>query len=59
MKRKQFVQRLAKEGCLLLRSGGRHDVYINPQTGRRQPAARHTEINDVPARHIRKRLGLD
>ena len=58
MKRREFVRRLKRDGCLLLRRGGRHDIYINPKTGLRQPVPRHTEIDDVLARHIRKYLGL-
>jgi len=59
MKRRQFVRRLRKEGCILLRSGSRHDIYVNPRTGQKQPVPRHTEIDNTLAKHIRKYLGLD
>jgi predicted RNA binding protein YcfA (HicA-like mRNA interferase family) len=58
MKRKQFVQQLLKEGGVFLRAGARHDVYLNPSTGKKQPVPRHTEIDDALAKHIRKYLGL-
>ena len=58
MKRKQFVRQLEKEGCLLLRSGSRHDIYINPKTGQKQPVPRHNELDDILVKHIRKFLGL-
>jgi len=58
VKRKQFVQQLGKEGCILLRHGSRHDIYLNPKTGQKQPVPRHREIDDQLARHIRKYLGL-
>jgi len=58
MKRKQFVRQLKKDGCVLLRSGARHDIYINPATGKKQPVPRHTEIDNNLAKHIRKYLGL-
>jgi len=58
MKRKEFVRRLKKDGCVLLRSGGRHDIYINLSTGKKQPVPRHIEIDNNLARHIRKYLGL-
>jgi mRNA interferase HicA len=58
MKRKQFVQQLVKEGCVLLRAGARHDIYLNPSTGKKQPVPRHVEIDDALAKHIRKYLGL-
>jgi len=41
MKRKEFVRQLKKDGCLLLRSGGNHDIYFNPKTGLKQPVPRH------------------
>jgi len=58
MKRKEFVRRLKKEGCVLLRSGARHDIYINTSKGKKQPVPRHTEIDNNLAKHIRKYLGL-
>ena len=58
MKRKEFVRKLEKEGCLLLRFGSKHDIYINPKTGLKQPVPRHTEIDNILAKHIRKYLGL-
>lgn len=59
MKRKEFVRRLVRDGCVLHRPGGRHDIYMNPNTGRKQPVPRHNEIDDTLARHIRKHLGLN
>jgi predicted RNA binding protein YcfA (HicA-like mRNA interferase family) len=58
MKRKEFVHQLRKDGCILLRAGARHDIYINPSTGMKQPVPRHTEIDNNLAKHIRKYLGL-
>ncbi len=59
MKRKEFVRGLERDGCVLLRPGARHDIYINPRTGQRQPVPRHAEIENRLARHIRKYLRLD
>ena len=58
MKRKQFVRQLKKEGCVLLRPGSKHDIFMNPATGNKQPVPRHNEIDDQLAKHIRKYLGL-
>ena len=58
MKRKEFVRQLKKDGCLLLRSGGNHDIYFNPKTGLKQPVPRHNEIDNTLAKHIRKYLGI-
>jgi len=32
MKRKEFVRKLLKDGCVFLRSGANHDLYMNPPT---------------------------
>lgn len=58
MKRKEFVRQLLRDGCVMLRPGSRHDVYVNPKTGQKQTVPRHTEIDNALARHIRKYLGL-
>ena len=59
MKRSKLVRQLRKEGCILLRRGARHDIYMNPSTGKRQPVPRHTEIDNSLVKHIRKHLGLE
>ena len=59
MKRKEFVQQLLKDGCILVRPGARHDIYRNPRTWQKQAVPRHTEIDNALAKHIRKYLGLD
>jgi predicted RNA binding protein YcfA (HicA-like mRNA interferase family) len=59
MKRKGFVRQLVKDGCVLLRPGSRHDLYVNPKTGQKQAVPRHREIDNVLAKHIRKYLGLE
>ncbi len=58
MKRSEFIRQLTYEGCALYRHGSRHDIYINPATGQKQPVPRHTEIDDALAKHIKKYLGL-
>ncbi len=58
MNRGEFVRLLLQQGCVLLRHGGRHDIFLNPATGQKQPVPRHAEIDNALARHIRKYLGL-
>jgi predicted RNA binding protein YcfA (HicA-like mRNA interferase family) len=58
MKRSAFVRELEAAGCVLLRHGARHDVYLNPATGQKQPVPRHPEIDNALAKHIKKHLGL-
>jgi predicted RNA binding protein YcfA (HicA-like mRNA interferase family) len=56
MKRRELIQTLEQMGCILVRHGGSHDWYTNPQTKQSQPVPRHREINEHLARHIIKRL---
>ncbi|MGC9450761.1 MAG: type II toxin-antitoxin system HicA family toxin [Oceanipulchritudo sp.] len=56
MKRRDLISRLEKEGCELLRHGGRHDIYHNPKSGNSQPVPRHREINERLAKRIIKEL---
>jgi predicted RNA binding protein YcfA (HicA-like mRNA interferase family) len=59
MKRREFIRELQRAGCHLARPGSRHDIYMNPRTGMKQPVPRHTEISDILAKHIRKFLGIE
>ena len=43
-------------GCFLVRHGGHHDWYINPQSKQSQPVPRHNEINENLAKSIIKKL---
>ena len=56
MKRKELIKRLKDVGCVFIRPGGRHDLYMNPKTGKKQPVPRHREIDDDLAKHILKIL---
>ncbi|MBI2251631.1 MAG: type II toxin-antitoxin system HicA family toxin [Armatimonadetes bacterium] len=56
MKRKDLIRRLTNAGCILVRHGSKHDLYKNSATGKKQPVARHNEIDDHLAKHILKEL---
>jgi predicted RNA binding protein YcfA (HicA-like mRNA interferase family) len=58
MKRKELIRQLSEAGCTLHRHGSRHDIYLNPENGKKQPVPRHGEIEDALAKHIKKYLGL-
>jgi mRNA interferase HicA len=47
VKRGELIRQLEQQGCILLRHGGRHDIYQNPATGRKQPVPRHGEIDNA------------
>ena len=59
MKREELIRQITNQGCRLLRHGSRHDIYLNPATGQKQPVPRHSEIDNALARHIKKHLGLN
>ena len=56
MKRTALLKKLSDLGCELVRHGGKHDWYINPTTKVFQAVPRHTEINEVLARSIIRKL---
>ncbi|MBL7132577.1 MAG: type II toxin-antitoxin system HicA family toxin [Phycisphaerae bacterium] len=56
MKRKDLIGQIEKAGCVLIRHGGRHDWYQNPDTGVCQPLPRHRDIKEHLAKHIIKKL---
>jgi len=56
MKRKDLIKRLIDAGCVFVRPGARHDLYMNPKTRKKQPVPRHREIDETLAKHIIKIL---
>jgi len=56
VKRKDLIKKLTDSGCVLVRRGGRHDLYKNPTTGKKQPIPRHNEIDENLVKHIIKEL---
>jgi len=58
MKRGELIRQLAAAGCVLHRHGSRHDIYLNPANGKKQPVPRHNEVDDTLAKHIKKNLGV-
>ena len=56
MKRVDLIRSIEQAGCILIRHGGKHDWYRNPETGVSQPIPRHREIKELLARHILRLL---
>jgi predicted RNA binding protein YcfA (HicA-like mRNA interferase family) len=50
MKRRELIKELMDAGCYLRRHGKRHDLYVNPENGKKAPVPRHTEIKLKPLR---------
>lgn len=58
MKRGKLEQHLREQGCHFSHHGGKHDVWINPSTGKDAPLPRHNDIKKWTARGICKVLGV-
>ena len=58
MKRREFIRRLEQLGCILKRSGARHDIYVNPTSNESATVPRHQELADTLCKEILKQLGL-
>jgi len=58
MNREQLIRKLKKQGCIFLRHGSKHDIYLNPETNLKQPIPRHKEIDERLVKHILKNLGI-
>ncbi len=56
MKRRVLLKKIQEMGCVLVRHGGAHDWYTNPETKQSQPVPRHVEINVSLAKSIIKKL---
>ncbi|MBI2295957.1 MAG: type II toxin-antitoxin system HicA family toxin [Betaproteobacteria bacterium] len=58
MKRADLLRHLQQHGCVLLREGGKHSVFINRATRKATTVPRHREINDFLARKICRDLEI-
>ena len=58
MKRVELIKLLQKEGCYLKRHGKKHDIYLNPENGKKAPIPRHREIKKSLCELIKKQLEL-
>jgi len=58
MKRRDLLQHLQSHGCQLLREGGRHSIYWNPQNRKTSAVPRHNEISENLCRRICKDLEI-
>ncbi|MBI2898348.1 MAG: type II toxin-antitoxin system HicA family toxin [Deltaproteobacteria bacterium] len=58
MKRVDLVRHLQQNGCVLLREGANHSVFVNRASRKSSAVPRHREINDLLARKICKDLDI-
>ena len=52
MKRRDLVNHLISNGCILLREGRRHTIFYNPSAKKTSSVPRHVEINNYLAKKI-------
>ncbi|PIY37986.1 type II toxin-antitoxin system HicA family toxin [Candidatus Aquicultor secundus] len=58
MKRKDLIRYLEKNGCVFLREGANHTVYVNRIEKKASTIPRHKEIDDYLVTKICKDLGI-
>ena len=58
MKRRDLIRHLENNGCVLMREGGKHSLYVNPSNSQTSAVPRHREINDFLVRKICRDLGI-
>ena len=58
MKRLDLVRYLQQHGCVLLREGSKHSVFINRTKRKSSTVPRHREINEYLAQKICQELGI-
>lgn len=58
MKRADLIRHIERHGCVLLREGGNHSVYINRATRKVSTVPRHREVNEFLARKICRDLEI-
>jgi len=56
LKRRDLVRHLEQHGCVLLREGANHTIFVNPAARKTSSVPRHNEINNDLARKICKDL---
>lgn len=58
MKRLDLLAYLRKCGCVFVKEGAKHSLFLNPVVGRFSTVPRHNEIDSFLARKICKDLGI-
>jgi mRNA interferase HicA len=58
MKLAELERHLRQQGCVFLREGGAHSVWLNPQSSKITSVPRHREIKEGTVRVICKQLQI-
>ena len=58
MKRLVLIKHRERHGCVLMREGGNHAIYLNPANKKRTAVGRHRELADLLCDKICKQLDI-
>ena len=58
MNRKEFERHLKNNGCVLLREGSNHSIWVNPLNNNQTSVPRHPEIVNIACKVICKQLAI-
>jgi len=56
VKRNLLLKMIRKQGAIFIRHGSKHDIYVNPRTGKIEQIPRHSDIDENLAKNIIKNL---
>jgi len=58
MKRNAFIKHLKTNGCVLIREGANHSMYMNSANGKKSTVGRHPTLSDLMCKIICKQLEI-
>ena len=58
MKRTAFIKHLKANGCVLIREGGNHSLFINPYNDKKSTVGHHPELSNLMCKIICKQLEI-
>lgn len=58
MKRHQLIRHLEQHGCVLVREGAKHSLYVHAPSGLRTAIPRHREIAELMVKAICEQVEL-
>jgi len=58
MKRNAFIKHLKANGCILVREGANHSLFINPDNRKKSTVGRHPELSNLMCKIICKQLEI-
>ncbi len=58
MKRNAFIKHLKANGCILLREGSNHSLFVNPVNTKKSTVGRHPELSNLMCKVICKQLEI-